>query len=128
MSNPTRDERPPVAIGHVRHAAKNVAETCDYLVKLGLRHIHQSDNFAVLELRGGTHVVLTGTEEAVPLGSQASFDLIVDNIETARKEYDALGLSPSEIQSGRIHSSFTLVDPSGYSITINSTHAGDRPI
>ncbi len=128
MSTLAKNERPPVAIGHVRHAATNVAETCDYLVKLGLRHIHQTDDFAVLELRGGTHLVLTGAEEPISEGSRASFDLIVDDIEAARKEYDALGLSPSEIQVGRIHSSFTLQDPSGYAITINSTHAGDRPV
>lgn len=127
-SDTARDERPPVAIGHVRHAATNVAASTDYLVKLGMRHIHQTDDFAVLELRGGTHVVVAPSEDAIAPGTRASFDLIVDDIEATRKQYEQLGFRPSDLSRGRIHSSFTVVDPSGYEITINSTHAGDRPV
>ncbi len=122
------DARPPVAIGHIRHPAADVGASVDYLVKLGMRHIHQTEKFAVLELRGGTHVVVARAEGAIEAGTQASFDLIVDDIEKARDEYAALGFDPSPLKDGRIHSSFTLTDPSGYEITINSTHAGDRPV
>jgi hypothetical protein len=122
------DERPPVAIGHVWLKALNVGESTDYYAGLGLRVLERRERFAVLELRGGTHLLLLPSEERIPAGETAPFDLIVDDLEVARKEYEALGLAPSEIQRGKHHDSFTLLDPSGYALTLNSTHASGRPI
>ena len=39
-----------------------------------------------------------------------------------------LGLSPSEISEGEIHSSFTVRDPSGHVVKFNSTHVSDQPV
>ena len=122
------DERPPVAIGHVRLSAADVQASTAYLVKLGLRPIFQRGDFAVLELRGGTHLVLFPPDEPVPAGSKAPFDLMVDDVEDTHRQWTEMGLDPSEIKVGKIHSSFTVVDPSGHEITINSSHAGGRPV
>lgn len=122
------DDRPPVAVGHVRLASPQVEPTVDFLVKLGLRPLVTRPDFAVLELRGGTHLVVAHSDEPTPAGAQSYFDLMVDDIEATHKRYAELGLGPSAIQAGAIHSSFTVVEPGGHRITINSSHAGDRPV
>ncbi|MCH8074484.1 MAG: VOC family protein [SAR324 cluster bacterium] len=127
-SNAPKDNRPPVAIGHVSLRVSEVAESTDFLVKLGLRSIHQSGKFAVLELRGGTHLVLRPTEENIAPGTPSPFDLMVDDVEAARKKYSAAGMEPSAIEKGKIHQWFTLIDPSGYEITVTSSHVGGRVV
>lgn len=127
-STAPKDDRPPVAIGHVSVRVKKVAESTDFLVKLGLRSIHESENFAVLELRGGTHLVLRPAEERIAPGTEAPFDLMVDDIEVARKQYGDAGMEPSAIEEGKIHNWFTIIDPSGYEITVTSSHDGGRAV
>ena len=126
--NAPKDDRPPVAIGHVSIRVNKVAESTDFLVKLGLRSIHQSEKFAVLELRGGTHLVLRPSEEKIVPGTTAPFDLMVDDVEAARKEYGNAEMEPSAIEKGKIHNWFTVIDPSGYEITVTSSHAGGRAV
>lgn len=123
-----KDDRPPVAIGHVSVRVNQVAESTEFLVNLGLRSIHESENFAVLELRGGTHLVLRPTEEKIAPGTKSPFDLMVDDVEAARKEYGNAGMEPSAIEKGKIHNWFTIIDPSGYEITVTSSHAGGRAV
>ncbi len=124
------DPRPGVAIGHVDLVVTNVAQAVDYFVQLGMRHIHQSDDFAVLELRGGTHLVLENPEagESVTPGQTPPFDLMVDDIQTAHQHLVDLGMKPSEIETGRIHDNFYLEGPDGYTIRVTSSHASGRPV
>jgi len=123
----TIDERPPVAVGHVRLPCSDVAAAAFWLETAGLRPIVRMDELAVLELRGGTHVVVRKAEPQ-PAGSAAPFDLMVDDIDATHRDYAAKGLSPSEISRGRIHDSFTVAGPSGWLFTINSSHASDKPV
>ena len=98
----------------------------DFMLELGMRGIFTGDEVAVLELRGGTHLVLIKTET---LGSGlADFDLMVDDLEATHGEFEAKGLAPSAIETGRIHSSFTIASPSGHTIKFNSTHVSDKPV
>jgi hypothetical protein len=124
----TVDQRPPVAVGHVLLSATDVAVAERWLQSVGLRPIFAADNFAVLELRGGTHVVVRKAEQPPATGSAAPFDLMVDDIEGARRDYAAKGLGPSDISKGRIHDSFHLTGPDGYDFTVTSSHAGGRAI
>jgi len=124
----TIDQRPPVAVGHVRLPTTDVAGTARWLVSVGLRPIFEDAELAVLEFRGGTHVVVRKAEESVKAGVAAPFDLMVDDIEAARRDYLAKGLGPSDISRGRIHDSFHVVGPDGYDFTVNSSHAGGRPV
>jgi hypothetical protein len=52
------DKRPPVAVGHVRLNVKDVDAAARWLEEVGLRPIVTRGELAVLELRGGTHVVV----------------------------------------------------------------------
>ena len=127
MSDAT-DERPPVAVGHVRLPCSDVAAAARWLETAGLRPIVQMEALAVLELRGGTHVVVRSTEPAPPPNTPAPFDLMVDDIDAAHRDYATKGLSPSEISRGRIHDSFTLPGPGGWVFTVNSSHASGKPV
>jgi hypothetical protein len=96
------------------------------MVQLGMRPIVQGENFAVLELRAGTHLVLERADPVTP--GAASFDLMVEDLQATHRRLSELGLAPSEISEGRIHRSFTVRDPSGHVITFNSSHTSDQPV
>ena len=58
------DQRPPVAVGHVRLNVSDVGAAARWLETVGLRPIVTRDELAVLELRGGTHVVVQTSRAA----------------------------------------------------------------
>jgi len=121
-----RDERPGVWVGHVTLTTPDLPATHQFMLSIGMRHIAGGDDFAVLELRGGTHLVLLPSEE--PGSGAASFDLMVDDLDASHARLASLGLAPSDIRSGRIHRSFTVAAPSGHTITFNSSHVSDAPV
>ena len=124
MSN--TDGRPPVWVGHVLMKTSNLAESSKFMIGLGMRPIADGEGFAVLELRGGTHLVLLPAEEE--LSGPAPFDLMVEDLDETHTNLAERGLSPSDISRGEIHDSFTIRDPSGLDVTFNSTHVSDQPV
>ncbi len=123
---PAKDERPQVWVGHVVLPTPDLPTTRDFMLQVGMRPIADGDDFAVLELRGGTHLVLVPAEELAT--GAANFDLMVDDLDATHKHLQTLGLVPSKIESGRIHRSFTVSAPSGHAITFNSSHVSDKPV
>ena len=121
------DKRPPVAVGHVRLPVKDVGTAARWLETVGLRPIVTRDELAVLELRGGTHVVVRAAEPP-PAGMTAPFDLMVDDVDAAYRDYAEKGLNPTPIRRGRIHDSFELPGPDGWTFTVNSSHASGEPV
>lgn len=121
------DQRPPVAVGHVRLGVTDVGVAARWLETVGLRPIVTREELAVLELRGGTHVVVRPAEPP-PAGTVAPFDLMVDDIDAAHRDYAGKGLSPTPIRRGRIHDSFELPGPGGWTFTVNSSHASGQPV
>jgi hypothetical protein len=124
----TLDQRPPVAVGHVRLGVSDVAAAAQWLETVGLRPIVTREDLAVLELRGGTHVVVRAAAPPPAPGSVAPFDLMVDDIDASHRDYAAKGLKPTEIRRGRIHDAFELPGPDGWVFTVNSSHASGRPV
>ena len=57
------DERPQVWVGHITLATPDIPLTRDFMIQLGMRRIADGDDFAILELRGGTHLVLVPAVE-----------------------------------------------------------------
>ncbi|HET9730341.1 MAG TPA: VOC family protein, partial [Acidimicrobiia bacterium] len=87
---------------------------------LGLRSVHQGDELAIFELRGGTHLILVpGTPDA---SGEAPFDLMVDDVDRAHEEFARAGMTVSPIERGEIHDAFTITDPDGVRLTVNSSH------
>ena len=124
----TEDERPGLAIGHVSIAVNDVAEAVEIFTWQGMRLIHQSERYAVLELRGGTHVVARQADQPIEPGTPAPFDLMVDDVAAAHRAHVAKGLEISEIEHGNIHHWFDVTGPSGYRVRLTSSHAGTRPV
>jgi hypothetical protein len=122
------DQRPPVAVGHVRINVVDVAAAARWLETAGLRPIVTREELAVLELRGGTHVVVRRGDSPPERGAAAPFDLMVDDIDAAHRDYTAKGLSPTAIRRGRIHDAFEVPGPDGWTFTINSSHASGQPV
>ncbi len=114
------DGRPEVWIGHTVLPVSNLERAADFWRDLGMRDIERNENVAILELRGGTHLILVpGTP---PADADAPFDLMVEDVDATHARYADAGLDPSPIERGRIHSAFTVVDPDGYRVTVNSSH------
>jgi catechol 2,3-dioxygenase-like lactoylglutathione lyase family enzyme len=120
------DPRPPVWVGHVTLATPDIGATRQFFLALGMRDIEHGDGFAVLELRGGTHLVLLPGEGVHD--EPAAFDLMVDDLEGAHRDLESRGLSPSPVETGSIHDSFTVRSPSGHRITFHSSHASGLPV
>lgn len=123
------DNRPTVAIGHVQLLVSDVSRATDFFIKLGLRYIHQSEDIAMLELRGGTHLILKQAKRYImTAGTKAPFDLMVDNIVATRNACISNGLFPSPIENDQVHSWFIINGPDGYLITIISSHTSGRVV
>jgi catechol 2,3-dioxygenase-like lactoylglutathione lyase family enzyme len=114
------DGRPPVWIGHVVLTVSDVDCSAEFWRGIGMREVERNPHVAVLELRGGTHLVLVpGTPTDT---TDAPFDLMVEDLDATHAEWSTLGLDPSPIERGRIHASFTVRDPNGYRVTVSSSH------
>ena len=114
------ETRPPVWIGHARLTVSDLDRSADFWHTVGMREIERNPHVVVLELRGGTHLVLL---RGVPsAGAEAPFDLMVEDLEATHAEWERSGLDVSPIERGRIHSAFVLRDPDGTTVTVNSSH------
>lgn len=122
----TNDTRPPVWVGHVAMHTPRVTESSEFMQLLGMRLVAGGDEFAVLEMRGGTHLVLTSDPDSKLI--KADFDLMVEDLDATHAHYTELELDPGNIERGEIHDSFELREPGGTVITINSSHVGKLPV
>ena len=122
------DKRPPVAIGHVRFRTSDVPAAAEWLTAAGLRPIVTGRSFAVLELRGGTHLVVSKVAKPPKKRAEAPFDLMVDDVDQAHRTYAQKGFKPSRIRRGSIHDSFHVLGPDECRIEVLSSHAGNRAI
>jgi len=120
------EQRPPVWVGHILMKTNRLTQSWEFMIKIGLRPIELHANVGVLELRGGTHLVLAQSENVSP--GPAPFDLMVDDLEETHRRFTEIGLAPSPVQAGSIHRSFTVEDPSGQRISFNSSHVSGRPV
>ena len=122
------DARPPVAFGHVFLNVTDVSTSADFFMKLGTRLITLKNEIAVLELRGGTHLLLLQTQDSIEPGTPAPFDLMYDDVHAAREECLKLGMSCTETESTDFHDKFTITGPDGYLISAYSSHASEKPV
>jgi catechol 2,3-dioxygenase-like lactoylglutathione lyase family enzyme len=86
---------------------------------IGMREVERNPHVAVMELRGGTHLVLV---PGPVTAGDAPFDLMVEDLDAIHREWTEQGMEVGPIAHDRIHDSFTLTDPDGHRVTVNSTH------
>ena len=121
------ESKPRVAIGHVSLEVADVPDSSSFFSKLGLRSIVQKSEFAIWELRGGTHLVVRKSEQP-PESGRLPFDLMVDDIEAAHRDYSDSDISVGPLSRGSIHDSFDVNTPDGRRLTVTSSHVGARPV
>lgn len=118
--NPPRDDRPGIWIGHVTIAADEIQPTAEFYLGLGMRQIHTNEDVSVLEMAGGTHLVIIKREGAAGVGLAPSVDLMVSDVDAAREQWRAH--EPTEIIEGTIHRTFEMHDPAGNHVAIHDSH------
>jgi catechol 2,3-dioxygenase-like lactoylglutathione lyase family enzyme len=101
---------------------RDPAESAAFYQKLGFRPVAVMEAFAVLELRGGTHLVVRRDPGAA--GGPASFDLMVEDLDATRDRWQEMGVTVSEIGKDdlAIHRIFTVADPDGTVLVVNDSH------
>ena len=122
-----QDLRPPVWVGHVVLETNRLKETAQFMRSIGLRPIVQRPDVAVLELRGGTHLVLVAKPETV--AGEASFDLMVEDLQATHQHFIGLGLAPTPIETvSDNHERFLVREPGGSIISFFSNHVSGQPV
>jgi len=90
----------------------------EFYTDIGMRPVVDMGQMAIVELRGGTHIVIHTGEPGT-----STLDLIVDDIDDTRMVLEAIGANPTPIQRGNPHDRFTATDPEGNRLLVNSDHA-----
>lgn len=118
VADSDNQRRPRFGIGHVAITAKDVDTMTNFYHTIGMRLVVNMGRMSIVELRGGTHLIIQSGEPGV-----ASLDLIVDDIDETRAVLEANGASPSVIQRGNPHDRFIATDPEGNTLVVNSDHS-----
>jgi len=139
---------PAAAFGHFLMKVGSVETSYQFYTKLGLRPFGMFPDVAVIELRGGTHILLFSKNDELPsslspshLGQRGSasfserLDLMIDDksrsdLERYRATLVEKGLSVDAIAPEQFygHHYFQLVDPDGNGITVYTSHAGELAV
>jgi catechol 2,3-dioxygenase-like lactoylglutathione lyase family enzyme len=141
------DSLPAAALGHFVMKVADLGVSYKFYAALGLRPIGIFPDVAIIELRGGTHILLFPEKNEAPfsltssrLGQRATFfkehlDLLINGntraqLEAYRASLLSNGIAAGEIAQGTFfgHDYFQLADPDGHGITVYTTHAGELPV
>ena len=124
----TIDARPPVAVAHVRMETDRMDASAAFMQALGMRPVFLGPEVSVLELRGGTHLLLLRRDAVA--GGEVPFDLMVDDLRATHARLAKLGLAPLAISARPEigHECFTLCEPAGHTLTVYSSHTSGKPV
>lgn len=117
----TPDPRPPVWAGHLLLRSADPVTAARFYEQIGMRPVQIDGQFAVLEMRGGTHLGIRRDPEHAEAGP-AGWDLMVDDIDATHDQWQALGLPVTTIVDGPPHRSFELTDPDGRVVVVRDSH------
>ena len=131
-----------LAVAHLFFKVAYLKGSCQFYSKLGLPPFATDDKVAIIELRGGTHLLLLSVDE--PAGEEIAesltgqfhkrfseqFDLMIegkglDELKKYRLELLSRGIAAGEISDETFfgHHLFCIKDPDGNGITIYTSHA-----
>ena len=138
---------PAATLGHFIMKVSDIDRSYQFYTKLGLRPFGRFPELAIIELRGGTHILLFGKNDELPsspssshLGQRGSFfnerlDLMIagksrSDLELYRTTLLEKGLSVDAIAQDQFfgHDYFQLADPDGNGITVYTSHSGALPV
>jgi len=134
---------PAAAFGHFIMKVNDLEISYLFYTNLGLRPVGIFPDLAIIELRGGTHILLFSKNDKLPfsintshLGQRGGFfneklDLMIDgksrgDLELYRTNLVKKGLSVRAIAQDQFfgHDYFQLDDPDGHGITVYTSHTG----
>lgn len=132
----TDNKPPPVWVGHIVLRTRRQKESEAFMRALGMRFITTAEEHGavILELRGGTHLILLDDKNAEPgeagvlsgaESGDAPFDLMVDDLDATHRICTSQGLSPTDIEDGSIHRTFFVTEPSGHRIKFFDSHVSE---
>ena len=143
MSN----DLPAAALGHFVMKVNDIDTSYQFYTKLGLRPFGIFPDLAIIELRGGTHILLFRKNDELPfslvsshLGQRGAFfneqlDLMIDgksrsDLEVYRTTLLEKGMSVDAIAQDQFfgHDYFQLVDPDGNGITVYTSHTEELSV
>jgi catechol-2,3-dioxygenase len=131
-----------LAVAHLVFKVADLKSSCQFYSKLGLPPFATDEKVAIIELRGGTHLLLLSVNE--PAGEDIAesvtgqfhkrfseqFDLMIegkglDELKKYRSELISRGIAAGEIPDESFfgHYLFCIKDPDGNGITIYTSHA-----
>ena len=138
---------PAVAFGHFVMKVNDIGISYQFYTKLGLRPSGIFPDLAIIELKGGTHILLFSIHDELPfslgsshLGQRAAFfnerlDLMIDgrsrsDLERYRTALIEKGLAVDAIAQDQFfgHAYFQLVDPDGNGITVYTSHTEESSV
>ena len=128
--NRKADERPPIAIGHVMLRVADVVRAAKFYEGLGLRSVWQGPAMAILELRGGTHLMLFKARRAAKAGAVRSFDFMVPDVDSLRARLTRAGVKTTEPTEDSVsgHRWFQARDPDDHLLNVYSDHTEGRAV
>jgi catechol-2,3-dioxygenase len=131
-----------LAVGHLVFKVADLKSSCQFYSNLGLPPFAIDEEIAIIELRGGTHLILlsidplAGEDIAESVTGQfhkklsEQFDLMIkgkglDDLKKYRLELISRGIAAGEIPDETFfgHHLFCIKDPDGNGITIYTSHA-----
>ena len=130
---------PVAAFGHFVMKVSDIDISYQFYTKLGLRPFGIFPDLAIIELRGGTHILLFSKNDELASslssshlgqrGANEQLDLMIDgksrsDLELYRATLMEKGLSVDAIAQDQFfgHDYFQLVDPDGNGITVYTSH------
>jgi catechol 2,3-dioxygenase-like lactoylglutathione lyase family enzyme len=143
MPDATNHAPPAVGLGHMAMTVADLEASHRFYTSLGLRVMGKDDGMSILELRGGTHLLLFqkggagGGDAETPFDqpSARAIDLMIagrtrEELEAFRSDLVAKGFAPDPIMGQRFfgHYVFKAKDPDGADVTVSTSHASPYPI
>jgi catechol 2,3-dioxygenase-like lactoylglutathione lyase family enzyme len=134
--------KPPVGVGHMSLTVADVGTSNRFYATLGLRIVGKGDDMSILELRGGTHLLLfqrgsasAEVESPFEQAALSAIDLMIEGrtfeeLDAYRTALIAGGVCPDPISDKRYfgHYIFKARDPDGNEVTVCTSHASDLPV
>jgi len=131
-----------LAVAHLVFKVADLKSSCQFYSNLGIPPFFIDEEVAIIELRGGTHLILLSIDSMAGEGVAESltgqfhkrfseqFDLMIegkglDELKKYRLELVGRGIAAGEIPDEMFfgHHLFCIQDPDGNGITIYTSHA-----
>ena len=131
-----------LAVGHLAFKVADLKSSCQFYANLGIPPFAIEEKVAIIELRGGTHLLLLEVDQRSGEGIAESltgqfherfseqFDLMIkgkslDELQEYRLDLISRGIAAGEIPDETFfgHHLFCIKDPDGNGITIYTSHS-----